>query len=93
MAAQKKVTVQSTATQLVAQYESCTFLTLQNISGTDIYYGDSTVTTSNGQLLKAGATVREERTVSNDPFYYYGVYYGICAGSADIRVWEKERIR
>ena len=93
MAAQKKITVKGTATELVAQNASRTLLTLQNISGTDIYYGDSTVTTSNGQLLKAGATVREERTFANNPFYYYGVYYGICAGSADIRVWEKERIR
>ena len=93
MAAQKKITVKGTATELVAQNASRTLLTLQNISGTDIYYGDSTVTTSNGQLLKAGATVREERTFANNPFYYYGVYYGICAGSADILVWEKERIR
>lgn len=93
MASQKAVIVTGTAVELVPQNESRTMLTLQNISGTDLYYGDSTVTVANGQLLRAGATIRIERTVDNDPYYYWGAYYGIASGSADIRVWDQERIR
>jgi hypothetical protein len=93
MASQKKVFVGGVAVELVAQNESRTLLTIQNISGVDIYYGDSTVTIANGQLLRAGATIREERTIENDPYFYIGATYAICAGSADIRVWDKERVR
>ena len=93
MAAPKKVTVDGVAIELVAQNEARMLLTITNLSGVDIFLGDSSAVTVDGDPLLAGARLVEERTEENVDQYYFGAYFAISAGSADVRVWEKERIR
>ena len=95
MAAPVQKTVTTSAVLLVAANEARTKLHIRNETGQGVWIGDAaTVTILTGFWLPEGELWEEERTLQNDPYFYWGAYYAIAgSGSVVVHVWEKERIR
>ena len=83
----ESITVQMTATLIVASNNARTGLILYNNSTSDVFIGpDTSITTENTVLLNAKSSL----TLS-DKFAWKGAIYGIVAsGTSDVRYWETE---
>ena len=76
-----EVTIGSTATKIVDANSSRKAIIIQNVGNTEVYLGDSGVTTSDGIKLEPGSLY------SNDSFT--GAIYGIVSsGSSTVRYEE-----
>ena len=69
-----QVSVTTSATQIVASNSSRRSVIIRNQGGTDMYIGGSTVTTSNGLLLKASETITLDRNTA--------AIYGVVASGS-----------
>lgn len=85
------VTITDSATLIVGPNPDRISIIITNNSSSDIYLGeDSSVTASNGSVLKA--TTGSFAEDSGGTKCYVGPYYGIVgSGTANLRYWERTR--
>ncbi len=83
--AYRPVTVATTATQLAGQDLKRRSISLFNNSGADVFFSQNqSITTGNGFVLKAGASVSLVREEGDEP--ELPLWAVVAAGTADVRV-------
>lgn len=87
----KAVTVGTTATQLTTSSKRNSAILIYNNSSNTVYLGNSSVTTTNGYPLSAGADFAIDATAFGIEGETLPDIYGIASAASEVRVWEWEK--